>query len=71
MKKIALLTISFYQYVVSSALKQLLGIQRMCRYTPTCSDYTKHAIAKYGVFKGGVLSVKRILSCQPFSKQAI
>ncbi len=37
-----------------------------CRYYPTCSEYSMEAIAKYGPLKGGLLSVKRILSCNPF-----
>ena len=37
-----------------------------CRYSPTCSSYTKEALQKHGLFKGGWLSVKRIFSCHPF-----
>jgi putative membrane protein insertion efficiency factor len=37
-----------------------------CRYEPTCSTYTKHALQKHGLFKGGWLSIKRIFSCHPF-----
>lgn len=37
-----------------------------CRYQPTCSSYTKEALQKYGLFKGGWLSLKRIFSCHPF-----
>ncbi len=37
-----------------------------CRYQPTCSSYTKEALQKHGLFKGGWLSVKRIFSCHPF-----
>ena len=37
-----------------------------CRYTPTCSEYSITAIQRYGIFKGGLLSAKRILSCNPF-----
>jgi len=37
-----------------------------CRYQPTCSHYTKEALQKHGLFKGGYLSVKRILSCHPW-----
>ena len=39
-----------------------------CKYYPTCSDYTRQAIEKYGVLKGGILGIKRILKCNPFSK---
>jgi len=37
-----------------------------CRYTPTCSQYGLEAIRKYGPFKGGMLAVKRFLSCHPW-----
>ena len=37
-----------------------------CRFTPTCSAYSLEAIKKYGPFKGLILSIKRILKCNPF-----
>lgn len=37
-----------------------------CRFYPTCSEYMKQAILKYGVLKGVFLGVKRILKCHPF-----
>ena len=39
-----------------------------CKYTPTCSQYTIEAVEKYGVFKGLLLGLWRILRCNPFSK---
>lgn len=39
-----------------------------CPYFPTCSNYGIEAIEKYGVFKGGLLAVWRILRCNPLSK---
>jgi len=38
-----------------------------CRFYPTCSEYTKQAIEKYGVLKGGWLGIKRICRCHPFN----
>ncbi|WP_143961779.1 membrane protein insertion efficiency factor YidD [Litoribacter populi] len=58
-KKIAILPVLFYQYFISPLLPP------MCRYTPTCSQYTKEAILKHGVFKGGWLGLKRIARCNP------
>jgi putative membrane protein insertion efficiency factor len=52
--------IRFYQIAISP----LLGPS--CRYTPTCSEYAKEAIIKYGPFKGLWLAVKRILRCHPW-----
>ena len=37
-----------------------------CRYIPTCSNYGMEAITKYGPWKGGVLTIKRIISCHPW-----
>ncbi|MBR4146910.1 MAG: membrane protein insertion efficiency factor YidD [Bacteroidales bacterium] len=37
-----------------------------CRYTPTCSNYGIQALEKYGAFKGGWLTIKRVLSCNPW-----
>ena len=37
-----------------------------CRYYPTCSEYGLEAIRKHGPFKGGWLTLKRILSCNPW-----
>ena len=39
-----------------------------CKYEPTCSEYTKQAIEKYGAIKGTIIGLKRILRCNPFSK---
>ncbi|RFZ84315.1 membrane protein insertion efficiency factor YidD [Mucilaginibacter terrenus] len=55
-----LLVIKFYQYFISP----ITGAS--CRYTPTCSQYGAEAIRKYGPFKGGWLTVKRIASCNPW-----
>ena len=37
-----------------------------CRYQPTCSHYSKEALKKHGLFKGGWLAIKRIFSCHPW-----
>ena len=52
--------IKLYQMTLSP----LIG--RSCRYTPTCSNYGLEAIRKYGPFKGGWLTLKRIVSCNPW-----
>lgn len=52
--------IKLYQLTLSP----LIG--RSCRYTPTCSNYGLEAIRKYGPFKGGWLTLKRIVSCNPW-----
>ena len=55
-----ILLIRIYQITLSPF------IGRNCRYTPTCSNYGIEAIKKYGAIKGGWLTLKRILSCNPW-----
>lgn len=55
-----LLLIRLYQILLSP----ILGAS--CRYTPTCSQYGMEAIQKYGPFKGGWLTLKRIGRCNPW-----
>jgi uncharacterized protein len=40
----------------------------VCRFTPSCSEYTAQAINRYGVLKGVILGCWRILRCNPFSR---
>ena len=58
--KFLILLIRIYQVTLSPF------IGNSCRYTPTCSNYGIEAIQKYGAFKGGWLTFKRILSCNPW-----
>ena len=37
-----------------------------CRFTPTCSQYGLEAFRKHGLFKGGYLTIRRILRCHPW-----
>ena len=65
MKKIIIFIINGYQKHISSWLENR-GVH--CKYYPTCSEYTKQAVEKYGAIKGSVIGLKRILKCNPFSK---
>jgi uncharacterized protein len=38
-----------------------------CRFTPTCSAYAVTSIERHGVFKGGLLAIKRIARCHPWN----
>jgi uncharacterized protein len=69
MKRALLLTIRFYQIFFSSLLKNVFGVNRMCRFTPTCSEYAKIQIKEKGIIEGTKLSVIRLLKCQPFYKE--
>ncbi|OGD96473.1 membrane protein insertion efficiency factor YidD [Candidatus Curtissbacteria bacterium RIFCSPHIGHO2_12_FULL_38_9b] len=42
-----------------------------CRYRPTCSEYALEAYGKYGFLKGSLLTVRRLVSCHPFSKKPL
>ena len=48
-----------YRFVISP----LLG--HSCRYLPTCSEYSIESLKTFGLFKGLLMSAKRILSCHP------
>ncbi|MBD3879485.1 MAG: membrane protein insertion efficiency factor YidD [Quinella sp. 1Q5] len=39
-----------------------------CRFVPTCSAYALDALIKYGWARGGWLTLKRLLRCNPFCK---
>ena len=65
MKKIMILIIKIYKKTLSKLLSEL-GFH--CKYYPTCSEYSKQAIEKYGAVKGTILGIHRILRCNPFSK---
>ena len=67
MKKITQLPANFLILLIriyQITLSPFIG--RNCRYTPTCSNYGIEAIRKYGAIKGGWLTFKRILSCNPW-----
>lgn len=59
MKKILITLINIYQKISAFTPK-------VCRFTPTCSEYTKQSIEKYGILKGIWLGLKRISKCHPF-----
>jgi hypothetical protein len=57
--------INLYQNKIS------IYTSKKCKYYPTCSEYTKQAVDKYGIIKGNVIAFFRILRCNPFSKGGI
>ncbi|SDH05268.1 hypothetical protein SAMN05192534_101455 [Alteribacillus persepolensis] len=62
MKTVLLSIISFYQKVISPLTPP------RCRFYPTCSQYGKEAIQRFGAVKGGFLTLVRISKCQPFHR---
>jgi putative membrane protein insertion efficiency factor len=61
MRKTVLLFIKIYQNAIST----LIGGRAACRFIPTCSEYTRMAIEKYGVWRGTWMGLKRISRCRP------
>jgi uncharacterized protein len=60
MKFLALSLIRFYQGAISPALPTA------CRYFPSCSAYAYEAVEKWGVGRGVVMALGRLLRCRPF-----
>ncbi|MDT8385226.1 MAG: membrane protein insertion efficiency factor YidD [Gammaproteobacteria bacterium] len=60
MRKILILIIRAYQYLLSP----LLGPS--CRFYPSCSCYAQEALQQHGVIKGGWLALRRLLRCHPW-----
>ncbi|MFZ2205961.1 MAG: membrane protein insertion efficiency factor YidD [Microgenomates group bacterium] len=67
MKKFILFIIRKYQSV--SFFQKYSGVS--CRFYPTCSDYTFEAVEKYGVIKGLLKGLWRIIRCNPWNKGGI
>jgi putative membrane protein insertion efficiency factor len=60
LKALILLLVRGYQVCISPWLPP------SCRFTPTCSEYTRIAVFRHGAIKGSWLGIKRICKCQPF-----
>ena len=58
MKRLLIKSIRLYQLIPGS-------FHNMCRHVPTCSNYAIEAIDKYGAIKGSMMSIKRIVRCNP------
>lgn len=61
-RHVLVLIVRLYQVTLSP----LVG--RQCRYLPTCSQYCIEALRRHGAVVGGLLGLRRILRCHPFSK---
>ena len=71
MKKIFLKLIRIYQktrFFHLSIFKRFFLSDEVCRFNPSCSEYTYQAINKYGIIKGSFFGLKRIVRCRPWSK---
>jgi putative membrane protein insertion efficiency factor len=61
MKYILIAIIKLYRITISKIKPS------SCRFTPSCSAYAITALERFGAVKGGFLSFKRIIRCNPFS----
>jgi putative membrane protein insertion efficiency factor len=61
MRSILLGMIRLYQKTISNAFPP------SCRFEPSCSQYGYEAIARYGVWRGGWLTIKRLARCHPLN----
>lgn len=72
-KEIMIGAINVYQKTLSpdhGPLKSRFP-EGFCRYYPTCSEYGKQSIKKYGAISGGGRALWRIMRCNPWSKGGV
>jgi len=61
-KTVALHLLRGYKWAISPLLPVA------CRYVPTCSEYAMEAVDRYGMLRGGWMTMGRVLRCHPFVK---
>jgi putative membrane protein insertion efficiency factor len=62
-KRVAVQLLNVYQRYIR------IMVPCSCRFLPSCSEYTKQAILKYGFFQGILKGAKRLSMCHPFSQK--
>lgn len=71
MKKLELLLIKIYQKTLSldhGILGKIFPNSSGCKFAPTCSEYGYLAVDRFGIIKGNVLLIKRVIKCNPWAK---
>jgi len=71
MKFLILKTIKFYQKFLSldtGYAGKIFPLGKICRFTPSCSEYTYEAVDRYGIITGLWKGLKRIVRCNPWNK---
>jgi len=61
-KTVALFLLRGYKWAISPMFLPA------CRYVPSCSEYAMEAVDRYGVARGGLMAIWRVLRCHPFAK---
>ncbi len=64
-KKVVIIFLKLYQKFISPLYPA------SCRYYPSCSNYAILSVEKYGVIKGLLKAIWRVLRCNPFSKGGV
>lgn len=64
MKKVLIYLVKFYRKNISPLKAPC------CRFVPTCSEYALEALQKHGAIKGSIMSIWRILRCNPLNKNS-
>ncbi len=65
MKQAALILIRAYQLVISPALPPA------CRFYPSCSEYAREAVEKWGILRGIGMTARRLVRCHPWGGNGI
>jgi putative membrane protein insertion efficiency factor len=61
-RNVALKILQAYKWAISPMFPPA------CRYVPTCSEYAMEAVDRFGILRGGVMALWRLLRCHPFVK---
>lgn len=62
MRRGVLAALRFYKAHISP------GLPPACRYIPTCSEYAIEAVERYGAWRGSIMAIRRVISCNPFAR---
>lgn len=66
LESLVLISILAYQRYISPVISNKIK----CRFYPTCSEYAKQAIKKFGLLKGTIKTVKRYIRCNPYNLES-
>lgn len=62
---------NFLIYIIKKYQKYIsptLSLYSKCKYIPSCSNYSIEALKKHGILYGSILTIWRLLRCNPFTK---
>lgn len=69
-KSVVIFLLHVYRYTLSPdhGMLQVFFPGGVCRYSPTCSQYAVDSVRAFGVMRGGISSLRRVLRCHPFAQ---